>query len=109
MQLTAWMALMQTRFQGQKWTYCGSGCSNWVLTLLSSSDQIGPEKVADAIEDLTSPQSGFSGVHCRDAVDLHGAGTNALSTYVGIQKYIIQTEKDRRYVRRTWEEESIED
>jgi hypothetical protein len=65
--------------------------------LLSSSDHIGPEKVADAIEDLTSPQNGFSGVHCCDAVDLHGAGTNAHSTYVGIQKYIIQTEKDRRY------------
>src|SRR5436305_76280 len=44
-----------------------------------------------------------------NAVDLHGAGIKALSTHVGIQKYIVQTENDRGYVRRNWEEEPIEE
>jgi hypothetical protein len=109
MQLT-WMTPMPTRLQGQKWTYCGSAGSNWV-TLLFRVNQIGSEKVADAIEDLTSLLIGFSLVSTtgRNAVDLHGAGINALSTHFRIQKYINQTEKDRGYVRRNWEEEPIED
>ena len=51
----------------------------------------------------------LAGRNARNAVDLHGAGIKALSTHFGIQKYIIQTEKDRGYVRRNWEEESIEE
>ena len=45
----------------------------------------------------------------RNAIDPHGAGIKALSTHVGIQNYIIQTEKDRGYVRRNEEEEPIEE
>ena len=40
----------------------------------------------------------LAGRTARNAVDLHGAGIKALSTHVGIQKYIIQMEKDRGYV-----------
>jgi hypothetical protein len=68
---------------------------NWVTLLSSLDPEIGSEKVADAIlGELTSLLSGFSLVStARNAVDLHGAGTNALSTDVGIQKYIIRTRR----------------
>lgn len=45
----------------------------------------------------------------RNAVDLHVVDIKTLSTHAGIQKYIVQTEKDRGYVRRNWEEEPIEE
>jgi hypothetical protein len=51
----------------------------------------------------------LAGRTARNAVDLHVAGIKALSTHVGIQKYIVRMEKDRGYVRRNWEEEPIEE
>lgn len=51
----------------------------------------------------------LAGRTARNAVDLHVAGIKALSTHVGIQKYIVRMEKDRGYMRCNLEEEPIEE